>query len=343
MKHFLRRLLPGLLLVPAALSAQAPRLTTVASGTDAEFRGLHAVDDRVIWASGSRGRYARSTDGGDGWHAGAVPGADALFFIDVHAVAADTAVLIGTNFDGGEARIYRTTDGGRSWRQAWALEHPAVFLDGAAFWDDLRGLVFGDPVDGAFLVLRTEDGGRSWSRVEATSLPAPLPGEAAFAASGTAITTAPGGRAWFATGGGDHARVFRTTDHGRSWQVSGTPLPGRSSAGIFGLAFADSLDGIAVGGDYAQPTLAADNVLRTTDGGITWTLAGSTQPPGVKYGVARQARRVIATAPAGSAWSDDGGASWRVLTSQSYNTVVFTTGGTAWLAGVKGGLARVDF
>lgn len=338
MKHLLYWLL-----LPAALHAQEPRITALTTGTDAEFRGLHVVDDQVIWASGSGGRYVRSTNGGRTWEPGAVPGADALFFIDVHAFAADTAVLVGTRFEGGEARMYRTTDGGRSWHQAWALEHPNVFLDGAGFWDARRGLVFGDPVDGAFFVLRTDDGGQSWQRVEATSLPAPLTGEAAFAASGTALATAPGGHAWFGTGGGAHARVYRTTDYGQTWQVSETPFAAGERTGIFGLAFADSLDGIAVGGDYGQPTLAAGNVLRTIDGGVTWTMAGSTLPPGVKYGVARQGPRLLAPAPAGTAWSNDGGASWRPLTLESYNTAAFAPGGTAWLAGVKGGLARVDF
>ena len=34
------------------------------SGTTAEFRGLVAVSPLVVWASGTRGRVARTTDGG---------------------------------------------------------------------------------------------------------------------------------------------------------------------------------------------------------------------------------------------------------------------------------------
>ena len=332
-----------LLLVAAPTLAQEPRLTPMATGSQAEFRGLHVLDDgRTLWASGSGGRFATSADGGATWRADSVPGAGGLFFVDVHAFDARSAVLAGTSFAGGEARIYRTEDGGRTWQQTFALRHPAVFLDGLVFWDGRRGVAFGDPVDGAFFVLRTEDGGRSWTRIPAGALPAPLAGEAAFAASGTSIAAGPDGRAWFATGGGPRARVFRTTDFGRTWHAATTPFEAGSSAGIFGLAFADAHAGIAVAGDHQQPEQDRPNVLRTRDRGETWELAGSTVPPGVKYGVAVHGAQVLAPSPRGTAWSADEGRTWSMLTDASYNTAAFAPDGTAWLAGVKGGIAKVE-
>lgn len=336
-------LLPLVLLAARPLLAQQPRVTAIPAVTTAEFRGLHVVDDRVLWASGSGGRYVRSVDGGATWKADSVPGAASLFFVDVHAFDASTAVLVGTDFNGGEARIYRTTDGGATWTQTWAMRHANVFLDGVAFWDTRRGVAFSDPVDGAFLVLRTEDGGGSWQPVPADRLPPPLPGEAAFAASGTNLAVQPGGRGWIATGGGAHARVLHTPDFGASWAAQDTPLPGAASAGIFGIAFRDAREGVAVGGDYQQATQPAPNVLRTRDGGRSWELAGMTSPPGVKYGIAWQGEYVIAPAPAGTAYSTDGGRAWQPLTATSYNTAAFAPGGAAWLAGVNGGIARVDF
>src|SRR5207244_12563254 len=120
-----------------------------------------------------------------------------------------------------------------------------------------RGIALSDPVDGRFLVLLTTDSGAYWTSSPASGMPPALPGEAAFAASNSALVTGPGGAAWFATGGGPVARVFRTTDFGQGWTFVDTPIPtGRGSAGIFALAFRDALNGVAVGGDYQ----AADSV-----------------------------------------------------------------------------------
>lgn len=338
----MRTILPILLVLAAsAVHAQsAPTVTPIASGSAAEFRGLHIAGD-AIWASGSGGRYVVSTDAGATWRADSIPGAGVFFLADVHAFDARRAVVAGTRFDGGEARIYRTQDGGASWQEAWRLQHPNVFLDFVTFFDETRGFAFSDPVEGAFLVLRTEDGGATWTRV--AGLPDPMPGEFAFAASGTGATALAGGYGWFATGGGSRARVLRTRDYGRTWTAAETPFPGSPTAGIFGVAFADTLRGIAIGGDFQQPQLAAPNVLRTPDGGDTWTLAGSTKPAGVKYGVAWQGERLLAPAPAGTSYSLDGGRTWQALTSASYNTAAFAADGTAWLAGVDGGLAKVTF
>src|ERR1043166_7139477 len=48
------------------------------SGTNAEFRGLSVVNANVVWASGSRGRVAHTTDGGTTWTVDSVAGATRL-------------------------------------------------------------------------------------------------------------------------------------------------------------------------------------------------------------------------------------------------------------------------
>lgn len=42
----------------------AQELMELKSGTQAHLRGLSAVNDRVVWASGTGGQVGRSTDGG---------------------------------------------------------------------------------------------------------------------------------------------------------------------------------------------------------------------------------------------------------------------------------------
>ena len=48
------------------------------SNTNAEFRGLVAVSPTVVWASGTRGRVARTSDGGKTWRVDTIAGADTL-------------------------------------------------------------------------------------------------------------------------------------------------------------------------------------------------------------------------------------------------------------------------
>lgn len=216
--------------IPASIDARsAPlagqvqlRLTEQASGTRVLLQAISAVDDQVVWVSGHGGTFLRTTDGGLNWSARVVPGADTLQFRDVDAFDAQTAYLMSAG-PGPLSRIYRTDDGGDTWKLQFLNEHPDGFLDCMAFWDSRRGIVYGDAIDGGLFVLRTEDGGASWVRVPEDGLPPAQEGEGGFAASGSCVATGSGGRAWIATGNGVRARVLRTEDEGRTWQVRTRP------------------------------------------------------------------------------------------------------------------------
>jgi len=328
-------------LLPGAAGAQD---VAKVPGMDGEFRGLSVWGDEV-WASGRGGRWARSTDGGRTWVSGLIPTADSLVLVDVEILGPGVACVLGTGFEGGLARAFRTGDGGNTWTTVYQRRHPQVFFDGMAFWDSGRGVAFSDPVDGGFLVLRTDDGCRSWTEVPAERVPAPLAGEAGFAASGTAITAAGAAHAWIGTGGGTVARVLRTTDGGRTWAAHPTPLAAGQAAGIFGIAFRDTLNGVAVGGNYQDPTAAAPNVLRTTDGGLTWTVLGTSAPAGVRYGAryAPGAPRpaLVAVGPTGWGYSMDDGAGWVAVDTLNAFTVALSAR-AVWTAGPGGRVARFD-
>jgi len=333
----------ALLLLPFADAGPA-RWEPQRSGASVRLRGVSAVSARVAWASGDKGTFARTTDGGRTWRAGVVPGAEELDFRDVDAFDAETAYLLSIG-EGARSRIYKTTDGGRTWALQFRSARPAAFFDAMAFWDRDHGLAVSDPVEGRFLVITTSDGGRTWSETPRDGMPAALAGEGGFAASGTCVAVGPAGRAWFGTGGPAGARVFRTADAGRTWEAAETPVAGGKTAGIFSLVFLDARRGVAVGGDYAKEREAGRNAALTGDGGRTWLPVGAAGPRGYRSCVAllRGAGppALVAVGPSGSDYSLDGGRSWRALGPAGYHSASFAPRAAAgWAVGEAGGVGR---
>jgi photosystem II stability/assembly factor-like uncharacterized protein len=328
--------------MPFAAQAQ---WTPQASGTNAEFRGLVAVSPTVVWASGTRGRVAHTVNGGTTWTVDSIPGASKLDFRDIHAASATRAWAMAAGpAEQGQAEIYRTDDG-HHWTRQFATSDSGVFLDAISFWDALHGIAMSDPVKGRLFILVTDDGGATWSRVPTENAPPVLPGEAAFAASGTCLNIQGTTNVWIATGGGARARVFRSTDRGRTWQVADTPVhAGSSAAGIFSVAFSDARHGLVVGGDYTKPKQPLDNVAITDDGGAHWRLARGPLPQGYMSGViyvpGTNGRTLVAVGLAGTARSDDGGESWTMIDGVAYNSVAFASPTDGWAAGPAGRIAR---
>jgi photosystem II stability/assembly factor-like uncharacterized protein len=324
---------------PAAASSPSPSWQLTDTGTTVRFRGLAPVSAKVAWAAGSAGTVLRTVDGGRTWSSAGPPEAAALQFRDIEAFDARTAVAL-TIGEGTDSRIYRTGDAGRTWTESFRNEDPIAFYDCLDFSDRRHGLALSDPVDGKFRILATRDGGRSWQVRPTAGMPAALPGEFAFAASGTCLVTR-GRHAWFATGGATTSRVFASADGGHTWKVSDSPIPGGPSAGIYSLAFRDSRTGLAVGGDYVTPAAAPDGSAVTRDGGRTWTVS-RTVPGEYRSGAAwtGRGRTALTVGPTGSDISHDGGVTWRRFDTGSFDAVECANG-SCWASGEAGRIARL--
>jgi photosystem II stability/assembly factor-like uncharacterized protein len=315
-----------------------PQWQTQAIGTKADFRGLCVVSPTVAWASGTQGTFARTTDGGETWSVGTVPGAEKLDFRDVEAFGEATAYLLSAG-PGDASRIYKTVDGGKSWAMQFKNADPAAFFDAVAFWDEQNGIAIGDPIKGVFQLIVTADAGGHWKPLAAKMLPPALPGEGAFAASGTCLVTHAERDVWFATGGAKTARVFHSQDRGQTWEVSETPIvAGGDSAGIFSIAFRDQHHGMIVGGDYRKPDEIGATAAITLDGGKTWNLIDKRLP--FCSAVAWAKDRWVAVGTSGSHVSLDNGATWTLLGREGYNSVAFTSTGEGWAVGPKGRIAK---
>jgi photosystem II stability/assembly factor-like uncharacterized protein len=336
--------LAALLSVAAAASATTPEFAwrLRPTGTDAQLRGLDAESKTVAWASGSEGTVLRTVDGGRTWSSVGPPGTRELEFRDIEAFGRHDATIlsIGT---GDASRIYRTEDGGDSWELVFQNADERAFYDCIDFFDRRHGLALSDPIAGKFRILATNDGGRSYQVLPRAGMPPALEGEFAFAASGTCLVTVGRRHAWFATGGGPEARVFRSDDRGRTWSVSSTPIRSTESGGIFSLAFADKERGLAVGGDFLTPDVAIDALALTHDAGKSWSLVEDA-PGGYRSGsdwLAPESHIAIAVGPTGSDVSTDGGRTWTLFDDGSFDSVDCVRSVVCWASGEAGRAARL--
>jgi photosystem II stability/assembly factor-like uncharacterized protein len=337
------RILLLLLLSLGLLQLPAPLMwSPLSTGVGARLRGVSTVSDRVAWASGTNGTILRTSDGGTTWQRRAIAGAEKLDFRDIDAVDDTTAYALSIG-SGELSRIYKTSDAGLTWTEQFINRDPKAFFDAMAFWDAKRGVAVSDSVDGQFVILTTSDGGTSWVRVPPTALPPALPNEGFFAASGTNVTVAAPNHVWIGTGAASEARVLRSSDGGRTWALSKTPLDAGPSAGIFSIAFSDAMHGIVVGGDYKAEDVAGHNAALSTDGGATWTamkgLSGFRSA--VAY-VPGSGESIVAVGPSGTDVSTDRGQTWAPIPGPGFHAFSFARRGTVgYGVGEKGSAARL--
>jgi photosystem II stability/assembly factor-like uncharacterized protein len=340
----LKHTTPFLLCV--ALMTQTPSSFTwrpLQTGVAARLRGVSAVNDRVVWASGANGTIVRSADGGETWNKLTIPGTETLDFRDIDAVDERTAYVLSIG-PGEASRIYKTTDGGATWREQFVNHDAKAFFDAMAFWDAKRGIAVSDSVDGQFVIIMTTNGGETWTRIPPSTLPPALPNEGLFAASGTNVAVLPPNHVWIGTGAAGEARVLRSHDGGRTWSVAKTPIASGPSAGIFSVAFGGPSHGVIVGGDYKTEAAAIDNAAVTSDGGEHWTLVKGLS--GFRSVVARVAigrTSFVAVGPSGADYSADGGRTWTPVAGAGFHAFSAASGNLLGCGvGEKGSAGALD-
>jgi photosystem II stability/assembly factor-like uncharacterized protein len=328
-----------MLIAPAVAAAQ---WTAVDAHTKASFRGLSVAPDGTIWLGGTHGTVLRSTDAGASWSTDTVPGAGNFDFRGMAAIDAYTAYAMVAHADTG--RIYKTVDQGRTWQLQYRAERSGVFLDGLECWDAYRCFSVGDPIAGHFLVVSTIDGGAHWVELSPRASPAAAKGEAIFAASASSVIVGPRGSAFFVTGGGPVARVWRSTDYGASWDAADTPVTaGSASAGLFSMVFCPSGRAIAAGGDYKAPGETGSHVAISTDGGSTWGAGDQDRTTPYLSGMACGSGRrdiIVAVGPNGVFVSQDA-LLWTRSSNSGFNAVAISKG-VVVTVGDGGAIARAQ-
>jgi photosystem II stability/assembly factor-like uncharacterized protein len=339
-----------------------PKLTPQNSGTTQLLISVSPVSSRVVWAAGTGGTFVTTTDGGENWKAGVVPGAEKLQFRDVQGVSDKVAYLMSIGSNTTDFRIYKTVDGSATWTIEFQNQTTNAFYDCFAFWTPNRGIAHSDSVNGVFPDIRTADG-MTWQDISA-NLPPALKGEASFAASGTCVATQGERNAWIATGGSTIARILATKDGGDTWNAYDTPLVSSPTAGAITVAFRNPRHGIVGGGDLdaKDPNKAA--TATSDDGGKTWQFTNKPPVKGaifclsyvhghgdVKEGDGHGDRTVVITAETApnftsgaAAWSPDEGRTWFKLSKVSgYWAVAFANPKAGWFVGNGGKILKISF
>jgi photosystem II stability/assembly factor-like uncharacterized protein len=307
------------------------------SRTTASLRGIHNVGGGVAWASGTDGTVLRTEDGGYLWQTCATPpGAEKLDFRGIQAFDENTAIVMSSG-KGDLSRLYKTTDGCRTWKLLFTNPDKEGFWDAIQFSKDHNfGALLGDPVNHLFIVMLTFDGGIKWER-QTLSATEDINGESAFAASNSSLLVSRPGYRRFCTGGTGGPRVISL---GAGPSDVGEHTPGKlkwdaglfaerlqhsnqllSSKGCFSIAEDPQGITVAVGGDYTQPndrqdTAWTNNFINSSALNERFEFHSATiSPHGYRSAVAYNDldKSWIAVGPNGTDISRDGGETWRAL------------------------------
>lgn len=198
-------------------------------------------------------------------------------FRGLDAVDRRTAWVTGGSATEGPGRVFRTTDGGRSWQDVSPPETTGLLFRDVEARSAAEAVILAIGPGDASRIYRTTDGGASWATAFVNDDPAAFYDCMAFF---------PGGRSGLAMSDpvDGKFRILATRDFGRTWSV--LPSDGMPEAPTeFG--FAASGDCLVTAGRsaYFGSGGGAARVFRSDDRGLTWTATDSTIPAGEAAGV----------------------------------------------------------
>lgn len=311
-------------------------IQVVESGRRVSMRGLSVVSDDVIWASGTGGNIARSTNGGASFTWMKVPGYEKMDFRDIEAFDSNTAIIMGIT---APAVVLKTKDGGKTWKKVFEDTAKAAFIDAMDFFDNQNGMILGDPVKANSLYhLVTSDGGDTWSMIDHSIGNASFfgmnEGEAFFASSGTNLQMISKTEAVIASGG-KSSRLY--------YKNQATTLPimqGKESTGANSVAV-NGKYAVVVGGDFSKDTISSNNCVLISLGTTPRFSAPVSNPHGYRSCVIYLNNTTLLTCgTSGVDISKDGGKNWELITKDGFHVCRKAKKGTAVFLAGNGKIAR---
>jgi photosystem II stability/assembly factor-like uncharacterized protein len=301
-------------------------------------------DPATIYLAAASGGIWKSTDKGTTWRsvfdheATSTFGDLAISRSHPHILYAGTGEQNNRQSSSWGSGVYRSDDGGESWRHLGLTDtrhvgrvrvHPA---DPDIAWVAAQGNLWKPTEDRG--VYRTTDGGRSWERtlfVDTLTGATDLAVDACDPDLLYAATYQRLRRTWGFNGGGPGSGIWRSRDGGRTWERLSAGLPA-GDMGRIGLAAAGNRCGTAnaVIEHANQP-----GVYRTEDGGDTWAQMSGRNVRPMYYSHIfidpTDADRVYSLATT-SARSEDGGRTWTDISARkAYDVGVHSDHHSLWI------------
>ncbi len=200
-------------------------------------------DTSIIWAGTGEedsrnsispgGGIYKSTNGGRSWQLMGLEKTQAIGRIVVHPTNPDIVYVaaVGHPWNSNPERgLYKTTNGGRSWRRVKFISNKAGFVDivmhprdpnvlFASSWERVRGSYFLQSGGPGSALWKSTDGGESWTEVKGGGFPETTKGRIGIdiARSNPEVMYALVEAAAAQKGGRPLSGLYRSADGGRSW------------------------------------------------------------------------------------------------------------------------------
>lgn len=313
------------------------------------LRGLSIPNNKVIWASGSKGSIAKSNDGGNHFEWMQVKGYEQRDFRAIHAFDDKEAIIVAVSSPG---IILKTKDGGMSWYKVYENSDTAIFLDAIQFKDDQNGMVIGDPIHHHIVLLETKDRGESWQQIQHKFFKSHVKkGESFFASSSTNLCF--DFQHLFFVSGGMHSR-FWENGHAKDIPI----IKGGTSTGANSIAISPNQNTIViVGGDFTKDQISDKNFVRLDRFRklhnehkrvfkYQWLVNTTVQLPGGYKSCVQfiNNKNLVACGTSGVDFSDNLGEKWDRISDQSFHVLKVQPGTqNVFFAGSGGRIGRYNF